>query len=82
MVLKADQLLKGNLLILPAALALGRRPVFLFCTVLLLGSTVGAAVSATFNAHLACRILEGIATGATESVRYKIYHYGESLPVM
>ncbi|KAF3391439.1 hypothetical protein F1880_007430 [Penicillium rolfsii] len=58
----------GNLLILPAALALGRRPVFLFCTVLLLGSTIGAAVSATFEAHLACRILEGIATGATESL--------------
>ncbi|CEO60080.1 hypothetical protein PMG11_04723 [Penicillium brasilianum] len=58
----------GNLLILPAALALGRRPVFLFCTVLLLGSTIGAAVSSTFEAHLACRILEGIATGATESL--------------
>ncbi|EPS27466.1 hypothetical protein PDE_02409 [Penicillium oxalicum 114-2] len=55
-------------LVMALALALGRRPVFLFCTVLLLGSTIAAALSKTFNAHLISRVLEGIATGATESL--------------
>jgi hypothetical protein len=47
---------------------LGRRPVFLTCCGLLVGATMGAARSTTFDAHMACRILQGVATGATESV--------------
>jgi hypothetical protein len=46
----------------------GRRPVFLACCALLVGATIGAAKSITFDAHMACRILQGVATGATESV--------------
>jgi MFS family permease len=46
----------------------GRRPIFLGCCILLLGSTLGAGASNSYNTHMACRILQGIAAGATESV--------------
>jgi MFS family permease len=46
----------------------GRRPVFLGCCVLLLGSTLGAGAANSYDTHMACRILQGIAAGATESV--------------
>lgn len=59
----------GAFTILPASMILGRRPVFLFCCVLLLATTIGAAESNSYNTHMTMRILQGIATGATESVR-------------
>lgn len=46
----------------------GRRPVFLGCCALLIATTIGAATAKTFDVHMACRILQGVATGATESV--------------
>lgn len=46
----------------------GRRPVFLCCSFLLLGSTLGAGSAQSYNTHMACRILQGIAAGSTESV--------------
>jgi len=55
-------------MILPLSIVFGRRPILLGCCLLLVGSTVGAAVSRSFQEHMACRILQGIATGATESV--------------
>ncbi|KAG8628572.1 hypothetical protein KVT40_004445 [Elsinoe batatas] len=58
----------GAFLILPLTMAFGRRPVFLGCSILLLGSTIGAATSQSYNTHMACRILQGIAAGSTESV--------------
>lgn len=58
----------GAFIILPLAMMYGRRPTFLGCCLLLLGSTIGAAVSDGFESHMACRILQGLATGATESV--------------
>ncbi|KAF4549102.1 Hypothetical protein D9617_23g005170 [Elsinoe fawcettii] len=58
----------GAFLILPLTMAFGRRPVFLGCSLLLLGSTIGAATSQSYNTHMACRILQGIAAGSTESV--------------
>ncbi|KAK5744816.1 hypothetical protein LTR17_001893 [Elasticomyces elasticus] len=58
----------GSFVILPLAIMYGRRPVFLGCCALLLGSTIGAAMSKSFATHMACRILQGFATGATESV--------------
>ncbi|TKX22884.1 MFS transporter-like protein 81 [Elsinoe australis] len=58
----------GAFVILPAAIIYGRRPTFLACCIFLLASSFGAAVSPDFNTHLACRILQGLATGATESV--------------
>jgi MFS family permease len=58
----------GAFLILPLSMVFGRRPILLGCTILLLGSVVGAGVSQSYNTHMACRILQGIAAGATESV--------------
>jgi hypothetical protein len=58
----------GAFIILPLSMMFGRRPVFLGCCALLISTTIGAATSKTFNVHMACRVLQGIATGATESV--------------
>jgi len=55
-------------MILPLCIVFGRRPILLGCCLLLVGSTIGAATSRSFQEHMACRILQGIATGATESV--------------
>lgn len=55
----------GAFIILPLSMMLGRRPVFLGCCALLVGSNLGVAKSTSFDTHMACR---GIATGATESV--------------
>ncbi|KAJ5937579.1 hypothetical protein N7454_003921, partial [Penicillium verhagenii] len=58
----------GNYLILPLGLVYGRRPAALISIVVLLGSTIGCALSQTFEQHLGLRILQGLATGATESL--------------
>lgn len=58
----------GAFVILPLSMVFGRRPVFLGCSLLILGSTIGAATSNDLHTHMACRILQGFATGATESV--------------
>ncbi|CZT17841.1 related to HOL1 protein [Ramularia collo-cygni] len=58
----------GAFLILPLSIVFGRRPVLLGCCLLLLGSTIGAGLSQSYEAHMACRILQGVATGAAESV--------------
>ncbi|RMZ71981.1 HOL1 (member of major facilitator superfamily) [Pyrenophora seminiperda CCB06] len=58
----------GNYIILPLGLAYGRRPVFLSAMVILLGATIGAALQNTYNGHLAARIIQGLATGASESL--------------
>lgn len=62
----------GAFSILPLSIVFGRRPVLLACTLLLLGSTVGAAMSQSYNTHMACRVLQGVATGATESVHAQV----------
>ncbi|EMD86506.1 hypothetical protein COCC4DRAFT_135670 [Bipolaris maydis ATCC 48331] len=58
----------GNYIILPLALAYGRRPVFLVSMVILLAATIAAAVQNSYNGHLASRIVQGLATGASESL--------------
>ncbi|KAJ6057990.1 hypothetical protein N7499_009087 [Penicillium canescens] len=58
----------GNYLILPLGLVYGRRPATIVSIVVLLGSTIGCALSQTFEQHLGLRILQGLATGATESL--------------
>ncbi|KAH7347276.1 major facilitator superfamily domain-containing protein [Plectosphaerella cucumerina] len=58
----------GNFIILPLALAYGRRPVFLVSMVILLGATIAAAVQNSYDAHLAARIIQGLATGTSESL--------------
>ncbi|KXJ92550.1 major facilitator superfamily domain-containing protein [Microdochium bolleyi] len=58
----------GNYIVLPLALAYGRRPVFLGSTVILLASTIGAASQNSYTGHLVARIIQGLSTGATESI--------------
>ncbi|RFN42547.1 hypothetical protein FIE12Z_12785 [Fusarium flagelliforme] len=58
----------GNYIVLPLALAFGRRPVFLGSIIVLLASLVWAAVNNSYQSHLGARIVQGLATGATESV--------------
>lgn len=58
----------GNYIVLPLALAFGRRPVFLGSVIVLLASLIWAAVNNSYNSHLGARIVQGLATGATESV--------------
>jgi len=58
----------GNYIILPLSLAFGRRPVVIVSTLVLLLATIGSAVQNSYEAHLATRIIQGLATGATESV--------------
>lgn len=59
----------GNYLILPFALAYGRRPAFLLAAVALVASCIGAAASQNFVGHLVARVFQGLTSGATESVR-------------
>ncbi|TVY72872.1 putative MFS-type transporter [Fusarium oxysporum f. sp. cubense] len=58
----------GNFIILPVALAYGRRPVFLISTIILLAATIGSAAQNSYNGHLASRVMQGLATGASESL--------------
>ncbi|KAJ5819424.1 hypothetical protein N7474_005015 [Penicillium riverlandense] len=58
----------GNYLILPLGLIYGRRSATIASIIILLVATVGCAVSQTFGQHLGLRILQGLATGATESL--------------
>lgn len=59
----------GNYLILPFALAYGRRPAFLLAAVALVASCIGAAASRDFIGHLVARVFQGLTSGATESVQ-------------
>jgi hypothetical protein len=58
----------GNYIILPFALLCGRRPAFLLAILMTLGAAIGAALSNSYEGHLAARIVQGLATGSTESV--------------
>ncbi|KAL2409304.1 putative MFS-type transporter [Exophiala dermatitidis] len=58
----------GNYIVLPLSLAFGRRPVFLASSVVLLVATIGSAVQNDYNSHLATRTIQGLATGASESL--------------
>ncbi|KAJ5109592.1 hypothetical protein N7532_002237, partial [Penicillium argentinense] len=58
----------GNYVILPLGLVYGRRPATISSIVVLLAATIGCALSQTFEQHLGLRILQGLATGATESL--------------
>lgn len=52
---------------IPLSLAIGRRPVFLLCAVIMLFTTIGAAVSTSFDRLLAALCIQGLAGGLTTS---------------
>jgi predicted MFS family arabinose efflux permease len=51
----------GALIWVPISMAIGRRPVFLFSTILLPLATLMAAISRSFFIHLLARCLQGLA---------------------
>src|SRR3954469_9382392 len=64
----------GALAWVPLSMAIGRRPVFLLCALLLTLSTLMAALSHNFYTHLAARCLQGIAGSISPSTvsSYKV----------
>lgn len=60
----------GNYFILPLGLAFGRRPATLMAIIVLIAATIGCGFTQTYDQHLALRIIQGLATGATESVSW------------
>lgn len=48
------------------SLALGRRPVAIICSALMVSSVIWAAQSASFNSHLGARCLQGLAAGIAD----------------
>jgi MFS family permease len=58
----------GNFFCVPFALAVGRRPVFLFSTFLLAATCGWAAGNHSYGSHLAARCVMGFATGQIEAL--------------
>jgi cyanate permease len=58
----------GNLLFVPVAHAIGRRPVYLFSLLMLIACCVGCACSKSLSAHIAARDLLGLAAGQAEAL--------------
>lgn len=58
----------GNLICMPLALAIGRRPVYLGSLLVLIGGAVLAAYSEDYNWHLGARMILGLAAGQSEAL--------------
>lgn len=58
----------GNIIGMPLALALGRRPVYLGATILMIVSCILCATAKTYEWHLAARMVLGLAAGQSEAL--------------
>ena len=58
----------GNLICMPIALAVGRRPLYLSSLALLIASSVLAAYAKDYNWHLGARMAMGLAVGNSEAL--------------
>ena len=58
----------GNLICIPLAMAIGRRPVYLGSLVLLVAGGVLAAYAEDYNWHLGARMLLGFSAGNSETL--------------
>lgn len=58
----------GNLICMPLALAIGRRPVYLLSLVILIVAAVWAGYARNYNEHLGARMLLGFAAGQSEAL--------------
>jgi predicted MFS family arabinose efflux permease len=58
----------GNLVCMPLALAIGRRPVYLLSLLILMASSVWAANAKDYHEHLGARMLLGFAAGQSEAL--------------
>ncbi|KAI7283616.1 hypothetical protein KC345_g2877 [Hortaea werneckii] len=64
----------GNLLCIPLAMAIGRRPVYLGSLVLLVAGGVLAAYAKDYNWHLGARMLLGFSAGNSEALEIHFLH--------
>lgn len=58
----------GNLIGMPVAIAIGRRPVLLAATALMLASAGLCAGATNYDWHLAARMILGLAAGQSEAL--------------
>lgn len=58
----------GNIISVPIALAIGRRPVFMFSTLLLIFSAVLCAFAKDYTWHFSARLVLGLAAGQSEAL--------------
>ena len=58
----------SNFVSMPIALAIGRRPVFLFSNVLLVASCILCATNQSYEWHLGARCVLGLAAGQSEAL--------------
>lgn len=58
----------GALVWVPMSIGIGKRPVFLICTLLLMIATLWAALSKTIASHLGARCMQGFAGSIGPSV--------------
>ncbi|KAI7361331.1 MFS general substrate transporter [Hortaea werneckii] len=64
----------GNLICIPLAMAIGRRPVYLGSLVLLVAGGVLAAYAKDYNWHLGARMLLGFSAGNSEALEIHFLH--------
>lgn len=58
----------GNIISVPIALAIGRRPVFMFSTLLLIFSAVLCAFAKNYTWHFSARLVLGLAASQSEAL--------------
>ena len=58
----------GNVIGIPASIAIGRRPVLIFSSLLLAFTSMGCALSQSFNAHFIVRAFMALAAGQSEAL--------------
>lgn len=58
----------GNLICMPLALAVGRRPIYLLSVVILIVAAIWAAYAKNYGSHLGARMLLGFAAGQSEAL--------------
>jgi predicted MFS family arabinose efflux permease len=58
----------GNLICMPLALAIGRRPIYLMSLIILIAAAVWAAYAKDYKEHLSARMLLGFAAGQSEAL--------------
>jgi MFS family permease len=72
----------GNLICMPLALAVGRRPVYLASLLILIVAAVWAGYAKDYNSHLAARMMLGFAAGQSEALVPMMIQVGLPNPVI
>ncbi|KAF2215305.1 hypothetical protein CERZMDRAFT_105090 [Cercospora zeae-maydis SCOH1-5] len=58
----------GNLVFMPLAMAIGRRPIYLLSCIILIAAGIGAGYVETYEQHLGVRMILGFAAGQSEAL--------------